>query len=69
MTGWATAALVGPRLMTKLRESSYHDAVSDLVSKADPNVFLQKFGDSVENVHALVDTKVTLFEIKLQLCG
>eukprot|EP00041_Stephanoeca_diplocostata_P019613 m.426030 g.426030 ORF g.426030 m.426030 type:complete len:673 (+) comp21351_c0_seq1:299-2317(+) len=67
MTGWATAALVGPRLMTMLRESSYHDAVSDLASKVDTDVFVEKFGDSVENVHALVDTKVVTIQRLLEV--
>eukprot|EP00035_Acanthoeca_spectabilis_P024692 m.454930 g.454930 ORF g.454930 m.454930 type:complete len:651 (-) comp20776_c0_seq1:1037-2989(-) len=68
MTGWATAALVGPRLMTSLRQSSYDEAVADLAARVDPSSFSDKFGAPVEQVQALVDAKTVTIPRLLELC-
>jgi len=57
MTGWATAALVAPQLLTRFRQQSYDEAVQDLVEKCDPAAFKAKFGSGVEDIQALIDAK------------
>ena len=58
MTGWATAALAGPLILTQLRHSSYNDAILDLAGKVDPEIFQQKFGGGLDELQVLVDAKI-----------
>ena len=44
-------------LLSKLREMSYNGAVTDLASKVDPADFQKKFGDSMDSLQKLIETK------------
>ena len=54
LTAWSVAGVLGPLLMTQLRERSVMFAVHDLVAKVDPAVFLATFGEPVSNLDELV---------------
>ncbi len=57
MTGWATAALIGPKLLTYMRETSVNEAIHDLTTKVEPSAFTSQFGVGPEQVQSLIDTK------------
>lgn len=54
LTAWSTAGVLGPLAITSLRQNSVNDAISDLVSVIDPQVFLAQFGAPVEQLELLV---------------
>ena len=51
------AGVIGPLLITQLRESSLNKVLHELTAKVDPAAFMQKFGDSVDNLDQLIDAK------------
>ena len=57
LTAWSTSAVVGPKLLTTLRQTSVEDAISDLVSRCDPGTFQEKYGAPVENLKELIEAK------------
>jgi MFS family permease len=64
LTAWSTAGILGPLLITWLRESSINRAINKLVADIEPSAFLEKFGDSSENLSQLIETKtVTLSKL------
>ena len=44
LTAWSASALVGPRVLTKVKESANADAVTDLAMRCDPEKFETTFG-------------------------
>lgn len=68
MTGWATAALIGPRILTHFRESEYNLALRDLSAKVDPATFQQTFGESVENLDSMIAAKSITIPKLMELC-
>jgi MFS family permease len=61
LTAWSTAGVIGPWLITTLREHSLRRAIRNLVEHVDPAQFSEKFGASVSQLDALVAAKtVTL---------
>lgn len=64
LTAWSTAGILGPLLISYLRESSINKAIADIASQIDPTAFHQKFGESISNLDALVEAKtVTLSKL------
>jgi MFS family permease len=64
LTAWSTAGVLGPLLISYLRESSINKAIAKLASDIDPLLFQEKFGESISNLNALVETKtVTLSKL------
>ena len=57
LTAWSTSAVVGPKILTTLRQISVEDAISDLVDKCDPTAFYDRYGAPVENLKELIETK------------
>lgn len=57
LTAWSSAGVFGPLAITSLREISVTNAINDLVSKIDPDVFRAKFGAGVDQLHVLVEAK------------
>eukprot|EP00945_MAST-04E_sp_MAST-4E-sp1_P003096 g3096.t1 len=57
LTAWSASAVVGPKILTTLRQSSYEGAVGDLVAVCDPAVFLKTFGAPISELKTLVETK------------
>jgi len=57
LTASSAAALIGPLAITKLRQISEYNAVKDLISKIDPNLFSEKFGANISNWEALHSVK------------
>eukprot|EP01065_Artemidia_motanka_P053432 TRINITY_DN9904_c0_g1_i2.p1 TRINITY_DN9904_c0_g1~~TRINITY_DN9904_c0_g1_i2.p1 ORF type:complete len:636 (+),score=152.78 TRINITY_DN9904_c0_g1_i2:111-1910(+) len=67
LTGWATAALIGPIAMSKLRMASYNSELHALAATVDPAVFRERFGADISELDALSAAKTvdiqTLVEI------
>lgn len=57
LTAWSTAGVLGPVSILQLRDFSRLNAINDLVSKIDPQAFLDKFGAPVEQLEQLVSAK------------
>ncbi len=57
LTAWSAAGYLGPKLISSLRENAVTKAINNLAEKIDPAVFQQTFGDSVDHLHLLVETK------------
>ncbi len=57
LTAWSTAGVLGPLVITSLRQSSVDKAVRDLSAKVDPEQFQQTFGASVDKLEQLMAAK------------
>lgn len=57
LTAWSTAGILGPFVITYLRQSSIESAINALVQKIDPAVFLEKFGASTRHLDELIQAK------------
>lgn len=57
LTAWSTAGVLGPEIITALRERAVADAIQDLVSKVDPARFAEAFGAGIEQLETLVAAK------------
>ena len=57
LTAWSAAGVLGPLAITTLRENARLDAIHKLVARIDPQVFLQKFGASIDQIDLLVREK------------
>ncbi|TBR42442.1 MFS transporter [Marinomonas agarivorans] len=57
LTAWATAGVLGPFVITYLRNLSVEQAITDLVAKVDPKKFTEKFGSSIDQLNELVAAK------------
>ncbi len=66
LTAWATAGVLGPLAITKLRQNSIEDAIGDLASKISPEKFLQVYGASVDNLTELVKQKTVTISNLMQ---
>lgn len=64
LTAWSTAGVLGPLLISYLRESSINKAIANIASEINPAAFQEKFGESISNLNALVEAKtVTLSKL------
>ncbi len=57
LTAWSTAGVIGPVAIAQLRNMSVNNSLEDLVSKIDPNKFLEKFGAPIDSIDELVKAK------------
>ena len=57
LTAWSTAGVIGPVSIAQLRKISIKDSIDELMTKIDPNAFLEKFGAPVEQLEQLVKAK------------
>ncbi len=57
LTAWSTAGVLGPLVITSLREISLNNAIEKLVATVKPEVFLEKFGAPVSQLNELVEAK------------
>lgn len=57
LTAWSTAGILGPYVITHLREHSLNKVLHELAEKVDPGAFLQKFGASIDNLDQLIAAK------------
>jgi len=67
LTAWSTAGVLGPVIITSLRSSSINNAINDLAAQADPQVFLDKFGASINNLDELVKAKTVTIQNLLEI--
>ena len=66
LTAWATAGVLGPLAITKLRQNSIEDAISDLASKISPEKFLEVYGASIDSLSELVKQKTVTISNLMQ---
>lgn len=57
LTAWSTAGVLGPLVITSLRQHSVDKAINDLAAKVDPEKFQQTFGASVDKLEQLMTAK------------
>ncbi|MFM1801274.1 MAG: hypothetical protein RJA81_626 [Planctomycetota bacterium] len=57
LTAWSTAGVLGPVVLTYLRESSRISAIRELAKKTDPISFREKFGTSLEGLDSLIASR------------
>jgi len=57
LTFAACATVLGPTLLLNLRKMAESNAINDLLSKVDPDVFVSKFGVSVGDAQTLIEAK------------
>ena len=62
LTAWSASALVGPRVLTKVREQANEDAVTDLALRCDPSTFEKVFGTPLYVQPDLVKHIVRLYK-------
>jgi Major Facilitator Superfamily len=67
LTAWSVAGVLGPLLMTHLRERSVMAAVADLVGRIDPAVFAGTFGAPVSELEALVKANTVTIDRLMEL--
>ena len=67
LTALPLSALVGPLVLAQLRSRSTDEAVADLVSRVDPQRFLERFGTGVDHVAQLVHNKVVTIPRLMEL--
>lgn len=61
LTAWSTAGVIGPLVITTLRERSLQQAVRQVAATVDPRQFESKFGGALSQLEQLVTAKtVTL---------
>jgi MFS family permease len=51
LTAWSSAGLVGPLLLTQLRERSVKENIFELAQKVDPKLFSEYFGSQYQNAN------------------
>ncbi len=57
LTAWATAGVLGPFVITYLRNMSVESAISDLTSKINPSLFEAKFSAPMSQINELITAK------------
>ena len=57
LTAWSTAGVIGPVAIAQLRNMSVNNSLEELMTKIDPNKFLEKFGAPIESIDELVKAK------------
>lgn len=67
LTAWSTAGVLGPVVITYLREKSQVAEIHELVKKVDPAAFRTKFGATVENLDSLIASKTVTITRLLEL--
>jgi len=67
LTAWSASALVGPTMMSQLRERSYTHEVEQLAAKTDPATFERTFGASLEHLPTLIEAKTISIERLMQI--
>merc|ERR1712168_1096668 len=57
LTFAAVATVLGPTLLLNLKNLAENKAITDLLTKMDPNVFLTKFGVDISQASSLIEAK------------
>jgi hypothetical protein len=57
LTAWSTAGILGPVLITYLRQSSADRAIQNLASIVDPAAFSARFGATIDRLPELVEAR------------
>ena len=67
LTAWSVAGVLGPLLVTQLRERSVMSAVHALVAKVDPAVFASTFGEPTSKLEELVKANTVTIDRLMDL--
>ena len=57
LTAWSTAGILGPFVITHLRQNSLDSAMNSLAQKVDPAAFQAKFGAGISQLQELIEAK------------
>eukprot|EP01126_Amoeba_proteus_P065018 TRINITY_DN9175_c0_g1_i2.p1 TRINITY_DN9175_c0_g1~~TRINITY_DN9175_c0_g1_i2.p1 ORF type:complete len:416 (+),score=71.82 TRINITY_DN9175_c0_g1_i2:157-1404(+) len=57
LTAWSASALMGPMLLTWLRNASLHHHITQLTALCDPEIFQSKFGAPISKLPELLESK------------
>jgi MFS family permease len=57
LTAWSTAGVLGPLLITALREQALQRALADLAARVDPHAFAARFGAPIAQLDLLIARK------------
>ena len=64
LSAWAVAGILGPFVITFLRDLSLRRSINDLAAKVDPAAFQAKFGAPMSSLQELIDAKtVTIIQL------
>jgi hypothetical protein len=64
LTAWSTAGILGPFVITHLRQNSVENAINSLVQKIDPTAFQAKFGANISHLNELIQAKtVSIYQL------
>ena len=67
LTAWSVAGIVGPFVITKLRENSFKDAVYSLLEKISNDKFIEKFGVGKDKLQSLIDNNVITIDKLMEI--
>ena len=67
LTAWSTAGVLGPVAISKLREASISNAISNLASKVNKDAFAEKFGAPLEKIDELVAAKTVTVQKLMEI--
>jgi len=67
LTAWATAGVLGPFVITYLRNMSVESAINDLASKIDPALFESKFNASISQINELIAAKTVTVSALMEI--
>ncbi len=67
LTAWSVAGVLGPLLVTQLRERSVMSAVHALVTKVDPLLFARTFGEPVSKLEEMVKANTVTIDRLMDL--
>ncbi|MBC6443951.1 MAG: OFA family MFS transporter [Alphaproteobacteria bacterium GM202ARS2] len=57
LTAWSMAGVLGPVAITQLREHTRIQAIESLAERIDPQLFLQTFGQAIDQLPILIEAK------------
>ena len=58
LTAWSAAGLIGPAIITKLRNNSLIEAITTLAHQIDPIQFQQHFNAPINQLDRLIEQKI-----------
>ena len=67
MTACALSGFVGPMIVTQCRQSKYKKSIYELSEHVNPEVFMNEFGASINDLDTLIQNKAVTINKLMQL--
>ncbi|AFJ02618.1 Permeases of the major facilitator superfamily [Methylophaga frappieri] len=67
LTAWSAAGVLGPVLLTQLRENSIYKAIHELASTVDPTVFMNRFGAPISELDTLIASSTVSINAMMEI--